>query len=49
MFETIGTHTNEGCQQDYKYPISHKNLKMYKQKHIMHPQALDNTQMQVPK
>jgi len=49
MSETIRTHTNEDCQQDYKYLIFHKNLKMYEQKHVMHPQALENTQMQVPK
>jgi hypothetical protein len=49
MSKTIGTHTNEDRQQDHKYPIFHKNLKMYEQKHMMHPQALENTQMQIPK
>jgi hypothetical protein len=34
MFEIARTHTNESCQQDYKYPIFHKNLKMYEQKHM---------------
>jgi hypothetical protein len=32
--KTIATHTNEECQQDCKYPIFHKNLKMYEQKHM---------------
>jgi hypothetical protein len=49
MFETTRTHINENHEQDYKYPIFHKNLKMYEQKHMMHPQVLENTQMQSPK
>jgi len=28
------THTNEDCQQDCKYPILHKNLRMYEQEHM---------------
>ncbi len=28
MSKTIGTHTNEDHEQDYKYPIFHKNLRM---------------------
>jgi len=34
MSKTTGTHTNEECRQDYKYPNFHKNLKMYEQKHM---------------
>jgi hypothetical protein len=34
MSETARTHINEGHQQDYKYPIFHKNLEMYEQKHM---------------
>jgi len=34
MFETTWTHTNEDRQQDCKYPIFHKNLRMCKQKHM---------------
>ncbi len=45
MFETVGTHTNGDCQQNCKYPIFHENLKMYEQKHMMHLQILENTQM----
>jgi hypothetical protein len=36
MFKTAGTHTNKDHQQDYKYLIFHKNLKMHEQKHMMH-------------
>ncbi len=36
MFETTRTHINENHEQDYKYPIFHKNLKMYEQKHMIH-------------
>jgi hypothetical protein len=32
--KTAGTHTNEECLQDCKYPIFHKNLRMYEQKHM---------------
>ncbi len=34
MPKTTRMHTNEEWRQDSKYPIFHKNLKMYEQKHM---------------
>jgi hypothetical protein len=34
MSKTTRMHINEECWQDFKYPIFHKDLRMYEQKHM---------------